>query len=195
MTGRTARKGWEGLRWYVGVPIATNPLILVDMGTILALLWIGGLLSVVLIQLLTARTLTGAQVQGAAAYATYLILFVAGAFLLVTVLLRNRYVALYRFDDEGAYCETIRKGRGPLQESLHWRPFPVDPIVKPARSTKKSVPWGHVHTVQPMAGSLVLLLRAGRGTAMRVYCPDEGVFEKALHYAQMRLSEGRSARS
>lgn len=182
----------RGLRWYAGVPIGTNPLILTDIGTILVLLWGAAMLSVTLLQLILGGSVEGSHVQGAAVFATYLILFVGGAFLVIAfVLLQNRYVVLYRFDDEKAYCESMKKGFRSMAESLHWRPFPVEPPSGPTRSTAKSVLWRDVERVYPMADMRVILLRRGRGTAMRVYCPDRAVYEKALHFIQEKVPQGR----
>ena len=188
-------KGNKSLRWYTGVPIGTNPLILMDMATILAILWGAAALTVTLLQIFFGDALTALHLQGAVLFASYLVLLGGGVFLAVSfLLLQNRYIALYRFDDEGAYCESMRRGKGPLAESLHWRPFPVKPLNGPARTAKKSVPWGDIQRAELLEGMRVILLKARRGTALRVYCPDSRICSEALRFAEEKIKiQGKGA--
>lgn len=180
-----------GLRWYAGVPIATNPLILVDIGSLLVMLWGGALLFITGLQLVIGDGLQGSHVQGAAVFATYLVLFVAAAFVFIAVaLFQNRYGALYRLDDEKAWCETIKKAPSSLGESLHCLPFHINPPAPPYRSVVKSVPWSEVEKVTPMADVRAILLKRGRGTAMRIYCPDGAAFSEALRFISDRVGAG-----
>lgn len=181
-----------GLRWYAGVPIATNPLILIDIGSLLVLLWGGALLFITAIQLFVGGGLEGSHVQGAAAFATYLVLFAAAAFLFIAaVLFQNRYGVLYRLNDEKAWCETIKKAPSSPGESLHCLPFTISPPTPPFRSVIKSVKWEEVGKVVPMADIRTILLRRGRGTAMRIYCPDEAVFDEALSFINSMVPGGK----
>lgn len=170
-----------GLRWYAGVPVATNPLILIDIGSLLVLLWVGALLFITVAQLLLGGGLQGSHVQGAAVFATYLALFVAAAFLFIAaVFFQNRYGVLYRLDGEKAWCETIKKAPSSPGESFHCLPFHISPPAPPFRSTVKSVPWREIEKAVPLADVRTILLRRGRGTAMRIYCPDKALFDEAL---------------
>lgn len=195
MKNRPERADRKSLRWYAGIPIGTNPLILMDIVTVLAILWGGTALTVTLLQIFFGDTLTGVHIQGAILFASYLALFVGSVFLAVSFLLfRNRYVALYRFDDNGAYCESMKRGFGPIGESLHWRPFPVKAVNAPGRTVKKSVPWGRIQRVEPLEDMGVILLKAGRGTALRVYCPDSSIYEEALEFVREKLKRQEKGR-
>ncbi|NLL37140.1 MAG: hypothetical protein GX256_06425 [Fretibacterium sp.] len=183
------------LRWYVGVPIGTNPLILMDFATVLVLVWAFAITAVVLLQLFFGHSLTGEHIQAAARLATRLVLLAAAGFAIISfLLLRNRYTALYRLDREGLYCENMRMGwgeggLGELSKSFHWRPFAVPPLRDPAKSVTKKVPWRLVDKVLPLEGTRTLLFKSGRGTAARVYCPDDGTFERALRFARAHIPE------
>jgi hypothetical protein len=186
-----------GLRWHTGVPVATNPLILVDIGSLLVLLWGGTVLFITGLQLVIGDSLQGSHVQGAAVFATYLALFTAAVFLFIAVVFfQNRYVVLYRLDDEKAWCETIKKTPSSLAESLHCLPFPVPSPVPPFRSVVKSVPWDGIGKAVPLADVRTILLKRGRGTAMRIYCPDDAVFGEALRFInEMTAAGGKGLKS
>ncbi len=188
MKNRPERADRKSLRWYTGIPIGTNPLILMDIATVLAILWGVTALTVTLLQVFFGDTLTGVHIQGAVLFATYLVLFAGSVFLAVSfLLLRNRYIALYRLDDDGAYCESMKRGFGPIGESMHWRPFPVKPVNGPARTAKKSVPWERIQRVEPLKEMGVILLKAGRGTALRIYCPDSRIYAEALEFVREKI--------
>jgi hypothetical protein len=191
----------ETLRWFAGVPIGTNPLILMDLGMVLAILWAGSFVFLIFLQLLFGKTLNRIQISAAVGFASFLALFIIGAFLVISFLIfQNRYVALFRFDSEGVFCESIRKGPGSFRESMHWRPFPIEPVLNAAKSVTRMVPWGRIHTLEPAAGLQVIFLKGTKKTLMRIYCPDQNTFEQALAFGRARLfdrfsGEGNSSAS
>ena len=161
------------LRWYVGVPLGTNPLILLDLSLLALQAGFGGYVD-------------ASHVKGAALVSGYLVLVFLGLFGVVCfVVMRNRYAALYRFDEEDAFCDNMRSNpRAADGRRLHFTGYPIDPILEVIRSTERRARWEDVTTVQPMDAMRVLLLRGRRGVLMRVYCPDDATYDQALLYAE-----------
>lgn len=183
------------LRWFTGVPVATNPLILADLGALMVLLWAGVTLALALIQFFFT-SLGGAHIQWAALVGIYMSLLAAALFFGLSFLIfQNRYIALYRFDEEGAYCESMRKRGGSTGEWFHWKPFPVPPLQDPPKSAKKTAPWHEVKGLHPMDGQRVFLLKSGRGTAMRVYCPDDEIYRRALSFAASKINRAKDGKT
>ncbi|MEA4877984.1 hypothetical protein RBH88_00445 [Aminobacterium sp. MB27-C1] len=177
----------EHMRWFTGVPIGTNPLILLDMGISSVILWSLAVVLVILLQAFFGKSMSGAYIRSAVLFANYLVAFVVGAFLIVAFLLfPNHYVVLYRFDPEYAYSESMKGKRFSLRESMHWRPFQVNAIEKFKRNVTKKVQWSDVRCFQTMDTMHVIFLKGTKGTLMRIYCPDEHVYRQAVAYIQQR---------
>lgn len=175
----------EKLRWYVGVPLGTNPLILLDLAILLSIGWAVSWLALLALQAGFGGFLEVSHLREAAGTAGYLILIFLALFGAVCFLvMRNRYAALYRFDPGEAFCDNMRANPKALDGRLfHFRGWPIDPNVEPIRSTDRCVRWEDVTAVQPIDAMRVLLLRGRRGVLMRVYCPDDAVYRQALLYA------------
>ncbi len=181
--------GAEQLRWFSGVPIATNALILKDLAETLAILGGSAIAFVLLVQLFVGRSIDGAQFRVAATLACYVVGFVAAAFAIVAFpIFGNHYVVLYRFFPNDIYCESMRGGAFSLKNALHRRAFPVEPATGPGRSTTKVVPWERVCGFDADARRRVIHLRSARGTLMRIYCPDGDTYERALARIRERMS-------
>ena len=177
------------MRWFVGVPIGTNPFILRDFARTACILWVVVAALVAAAQLFVGGSLGGAQILGAASFAGYMVLCAAAAFALVAFLLfQNRYVALYRFFDDAVYCESMRARGFALMEAAHAHPFPVEPPEGRGRSATKVVPWREVRGFVPMKSSRAIDLKGTRGTLLRIYCPDDAVYEQALACVQERAA-------
>lgn len=190
------RKGAPGgarpkrLRWYVGVPIATNPLILLDVVSVLCIAW--GLMTVLLLvlQLWFGGYLDRTHLTGAAWVSGYVTLVFVSVFIFAALLIqKNRYAALYRLEEGEAYCENLRVRPVPSGPAacLRWRGYPVEDVTNPLRSVVKRVAWGDVRGVQALEKVRVLLLRGRRGVLMRVYCPDAETFGRARAFVEERL--------
>ena len=92
------------LRWYAGVPIGTNPIVLFDVIKLSFLLWCLTFFSVGLLQIFIDGMFVREQIKGAIGLANHLVILVWAVFFAVAFLfLRNRYVVLCRLDGEGAY--------------------------------------------------------------------------------------------
>lgn len=180
----------ESMRWFVGVPVVTNPLLLQDLFRAAATAWGGVFFLAILVQFAFGGVPGGEEILAAFAFAGWLPLFIFCVFLFFgVVFFRNRYVALYRFDADGVYCESMVKRGGPLKESLRRRPFPVGEILEPARSVVKTLPWEEIDAVLPMEDMLVVLLKKKESVRMRLYCPDEAHFSRVLSECALRLEE------
>lgn len=181
----------ESMRWFVGVPIVTNPLLLQDLFRAAATAWGGVFFLAILVQFAFGGVPGGEEILAAFSFASWLPLFLFCVFAVFgVVFFRNRYVALYRFDRDGIYCESMVKRGGPLKESLRRRPFPVGEMLEPARSVVKTLPWEEIDAVLPMKDLLVVSLKKKGGVRMRLYCPDEMLFSRVLSECQRRL-EGK----
>ena len=184
----------EQLRWFCGVPIATNALILKDLAWTLAILAGGAVAFVLLVQLLVGRAVGGAQFRVAATLACYVVGFIAAAFAIVAIpLFGNHYVVLYRFFPDSVYCESMRGRFFSFRNAFHMRAFPVEPMTRPGRSTTKAVPWERVFRFEADARRRVIVLGGAKGTLMRVYCPDGETYERALGCVRERTTGARPA--
>lgn len=175
------------LRWYAGVPIGTNPIVLFDVIKLSFFLWCLTVFSVGLLQIFIDGMFVREQIKGAIGLANHLVILVWAVFFAVAFLfLQNRYVVLCRLDGEGAYCESMRRGWGSLSESFHWRAFAVKGPVKsswgPGKSARKTVPWACWNKVCPRKTTRTILLKEGKVTILRLYCPDGRCFEQAVDF-------------
>ncbi len=184
----TPRRGT--LRWFVGIPIGTNPLILMDTASVLVVAWCVMAVILLVLQLWFGGYLNASHLRGAAWVSGYVTLVFAGIFVLTAfVVQRNRYAALYRFEEKEAYCENLRVRPHPVVPSRlpRWRGYAVDPPLNPLRSVIRRAAWADVTSVTAIPELRVLLLRGGRGVLLRVYCPDDEVFRGAREYVRTRL--------
>lgn len=176
----------SGPRWFVGIPLATNPLILLDVFSVLILAW--GVMTVLLLGL---QFVLGGYVDirhpveaiSISGYVTavFFLIFVLVAF----VIQRNRYAALYRFEKDEVYCENLRAYPRPLESSVlpRWKGYAIEDVRDPIRSIAKCVKWADVRSVVSLEHLNVFLLKGKRSVLMRVYCPDKPRFEKARNAA------------
>lgn len=167
------------LRWFVGVPICANIMILSDVAGGTVVLSVIVALGVSLLQLVLdsheSALRAGLSVAGLFA------LFFLTAFAAVGLIFhRNRYIALYRFDSNSIYRENMTRIRGPLSESFHCRPFPVEPSIEARRGLKKTVSWSDVREVSGVEWMRTIILRGEKGDLMRIYCPNTAIYQKAL---------------
>ena len=171
------------VRWFAGVPIASNPLLLRDLGLALFFLGLGSAVFVTLAQFFMGVSPGKAMFQVTATLAGYVMAFIIAAFAIGSLLFfGNRFVALYRLQYDGIYCESMRGAMFPLADFLHWRPFPASPTLNSGRSVIKFVLWDEVRSVKSHDSLRTILLQGRGGTIMRIYCPDETIYKKALDY-------------
>ena len=180
----------DGLRWTAGVPVGTNPLILLDFLTIEAVVFLLAWLILLAAQFYFDGFVHLSHVRGAAVIGLDLCLLCAVFYVVVAfVVLRNRYAAAYRFDENGARCENLRCFPRALGSAfLRFRPFAVEPPQSWSKSVEKQVSWADVSEAAELPSLRVLLLKGRRGTLMRVYCPDAETYAAALRFACEKIS-------
>ncbi len=178
------------LRWFVGVPVLTNTLIWLDILLFLVILWLLVVTGILAIQwVMTSAPLSA--LPAAVSFAVtvsgfFALLFTVGAIFIY----RNRYVVLYDFGEDAVMCESMIKWRGPIHESFHVRPFPMEPLYDARKSVAKRVHWADVTEIEPIDGMRIFLLRGNaqrRSVLMRVYCPNDKIYELALETAQKKV--------
>lgn len=167
--------------WYVGIPICTNPLIILDVITVAAILWAGGMLFVMLGQATIGGGLTYDAVMASFFIGMYLALAALAAFVFVGgFLFGNRYAALYRIDAHGIYCEYMRGDIHAIGRIfLPGRGYAVSPVRDPHKTVEKRIQWESIRSIGVMEKQRVLVIRGRRGTLAKVYCPDAAVLQKA----------------
>jgi len=188
--GPESGEGAEQLRWFCGVPIATNALILKDLARTLAILAGSAVAFVLLVQRIAGGPVGGAQLRVAAVLAWYVVGFVAAAFAIAAIpLFGNHYVVLYRFFPDLVYCESMRGRFFSFRNAFHMRAFPVEPMTRPGRSATKVVPWERVVGFKADDSRRVIHLEGAKGTLMRVYCPDADMYTRVLACVGERTSD------
>jgi hypothetical protein len=161
-----------------------------DVASVLSIAWSVMVVVLLLLQLYFGGYLEATHLKGAAYVAGYVTLLFIGIFVLAAfVIQRNRYAALYRFEQDEVYCENLRTSPRPSRRvyGLRWRGYAIEPVSNPLRSVVKRTLWKDVRAVSAIGELRVLLLRGKRGVLMRVYCPDEEVFAKARAFAERAL--------
>ncbi len=188
------RESQEALRWFVGVPVGTNVFFLMDLAAFLVAAWAVTFLSLLALQRLTAGHifqdhLTAAFQMGLWMDGVFTAIFLIAAF----PFLKNRYAAYYHLEEWGVRCENLRCSPQALGGNwrLRWRPWAIEPVLDPARAVERQVPWNHVRSVQALPEMATLLLRGRWGTVMRVYCPDEATFRRALDFSRSHVPQER----
>ena len=178
------------LSWRVGVPVGSNPLILLDFASILVVAFLLAWLVLLAAQFYFDGFVTAAHVWSGAIVAFDFCVLLAIFYAVVCFLvMRNRYAALYRFDRTGAHCDNLKCYPKALEwKALHCLCYPIDPPPFSPRSVEKHVAWSDVARVAELRPLRVLLLKGRRGTLMRVYCPDGGTYAAALRFVEAKIA-------
>lgn len=180
----------DNLRWFAGVPVGTNPLILKDFGAALILVWTGMTFFSVLLQSFFGEGINREQLLSLISYSNRLILLLCAAFAAVAfVFLRNRYVVLVQLDREGVFCESMRRGNGSFEESFHWRAFPVFSPPPCMKGAANQIPWQQVRNTIALPTFRVILIKPEAGSSMRIYCPDGDVFDRAVFFIKEAVAD------
>ncbi|MCI6260670.1 MAG: hypothetical protein MR616_05955 [Pyramidobacter sp.] len=180
--------GDAALRWFTGVPLGTNPLILLDFVTLLAIAWVVSWGALIATQFVLGGYVDVSHYKGAAVVASYLSLVFIGFYCVICfVITRNRYAALYRCDRAAILCENMRCNPRALERRLlRFTAYPIEPVRAPIRSVERRVLWKDVTKARKIDDLRVIVLKGKRGTLMRVYCPDEKIYARALAFIAER---------
>ena len=181
----------EGLRWYAGVPVGTNPLILLDFATILTVAFLLTWLILLASQFYFDGSVQAVHLRGAAVIAfDFCLLFTLFYVVVSFLIMRNRYAAYYRFDKNGAHCNNLKCYPKELTKCIaHFRCFPIETPNDCIRNVEKHASWADVEHVVELESLRVLLLKGRHGTLMRVYCPDAHSYAEALDYSLTKCRE------
>ena len=164
------------MRWFCGVPVLANPIILIDLFTAVVIIWFVSVLLVV-----GAQALLGAHIAAACVWATYVAAAMPLMYAVICLLFfRRGYVILYRLEENGLFMETMRGSSLSGGGVFAVRPFPVPDQSSPARSVTKDVSWADVKAVRELREMRAPQLRGRFGALATVYCPDRAVYEQAL---------------
>lgn len=176
------------LRWFVGIPVVTNPIIVLDVSLAVVVVWLGTTVVVAAGQQFIGSGLTHASLMAAVMYAAYLAGAIIAVFLIAGIFaLRNKYAALYRIDARGVYVETMRANeiKG---EWFHTAPFPIGPIHR-LKSTPRVFAWQDITGYQEVDSVRAITLKGKRGTLTKIFCPDDDVYAAALRALDARLKK------
>lgn len=182
------------LSWHVGVPVGSNPLILLDFASILVIIFLLAWLILLTAQFYFDGFVTAVHVWSGAVVAFDLCVLLVIFYAVVCFpIMRNRYAALYRFNRTGAHCDNLKCFPKALKwKLLHCRCYPIEPPL-PSRSVEKHVSWGDVTHFIELRSLRVLLLKGKRGTLMRVYCPDRESYAAALRFIEAKIAAETAA--
>jgi hypothetical protein len=178
------------MRWFCGVPVLANPIILIDLFTAVVIIWFVSVLLVVGAQaLLGDGPLLGAHIAAACVWATYVAAAMPLMYAVICLLFfRRGYVILYRLEENGLFMETMRGSSLSDGGVFAVRPFPVPDQSSPARSVTKDVSWADVKAVRELREMRALQLRGRFGALATVYCPDRAVYEQALEFIRKKAA-------
>jgi hypothetical protein len=172
------------LQWYVGVPLGSNPLILLDFASALAVTFMLGWLVILIAQLYFDGYIGLSHLRGAAIVSMDLCFLLCIFYIVVCFgVLRNRYAAQYRFDVNGAHCDNMRAYPKALtRRLLHFRCYPIEPQREFSKNVERHTHWADVTKITELPELGVLVLRGRRGMLLRIYCPDEKIYRSAREY-------------
>lgn len=175
------------MRWFCGVPVLANPLILLDLLSAAVIMWFVTVLLVVAAQaLLGDGPLLKAHITAACILACYVSALMPLMYFAVCLLFfRRGYVTLYRLEENGLFMETMR-GSSCSGGVFTVRPFPVEGPFDDSRHVARDVPWADVRSVRELPELRTLLLKGRFGTRARVYCPDGSTYAEALEFIRKK---------
>lgn len=177
------------LRWRVAVPLVSNPFLLMDF-TLFAVCGAGLVLFTLLTGVwFTEGRLTVEDLRASAVFTAWIFAAIILAFVVLGLLcFRNRYFALFRFDNEGIYSEGCR---GTDQRNDFFCPFtrpcPVWEPLHSAHVTSRHLPWYKVKSFVDIPSMRVIHLKRGCWHMLRLYTPDAVTHAKVVASLVQRL--------
>ena len=178
------------LRWFCGVPVLANPLILIDLFSAVVIMWFVTVLLVVGAQaLLGEGPLLKSHIAAACVWATYVSALMPLMYFAVCLLFfRSGYVILYRLGENGLFMETMRGTKDAGGGVFCARPFAVPDRNSSVRSVTRDVSWADVRGVRELPEMRALQLRGRLGVTATVYCPDADTYARALDFARKKAT-------
>ncbi|WP_350449906.1 hypothetical protein [Aminobacterium mobile] len=170
--------------WEVGIPMLSNPFVLVEFIVFFLFIWIV-VTGIALIVIVSTSHSFNFWVLGYALQAGGIAaaLF-AGVFLCIALLFfGNRFYGKYYLDNDGILYTTVRGQAFSKAPLFTVRPFPVGRIDMNKKAEKR-VYWQNVDTIEPFEKWRVIGLKKKSKTILRLYCPDEEIYDRALVWCQ-----------
>lgn len=180
---------FQPLRWAVGVPLGSNPLIILDFLSILVIVWLISWMALLIAQFyfdgfVHLQHLKGAAVLASDLSALLTIFYLGVCFLM----LRNRYAAVYRFDENGIFCDNLKTFPRALKwKPLHFRCYPIKDPDESGKKVSKHISWHEIVKAPKLAELRVIFLKGKRGTLLRIYCPTEEIMNEAAERIHERI--------
>ena len=178
------------VRWNVGVPIMTNPFILVDFARFILITMLVILVMVLIPQWFYTRNIGAREI--AALFKLCLLgaaLFTACFAVIGIFFLRNRYYALYVLNDQHIYYENIKGNDDSGFLSLALRPFPVKGRLNAVRGQRREISWQKVDSFVDFPVMRTILLKRGMWEILKLYLPDKAVHGKVRAFLEARLEK------
>lgn len=168
----------ERMRWFAGIPVLTNPLILRDVLVLTALAWAGTVAAIVAFQWFFGGSVRPEHFLGAAIYASYLAAMIVGLFVLIGIAFIGKFGALYKLDEDGLYVEQFR---GTLERTGTGSGigYPVRLVGQTHKSSVRVIGWEKIAGCRLLENRNVVLLLGSRGILTKLYCPDRETAQAA----------------
>ena len=178
------------LRWQAAVPLATNPILLLEVIQ-LALIGAAVVLAVLCVGVrLMSEALTLEDVLTSLWMACLVFLAVLAGFVAVaTFFFGNKYFAVYHADSSGIYYEGSRGQDGRSGFFFYMRTMPVISVVKIAGTSGRYLPWEKADRFQDIPSMRVIVIRRGFWHLLRLYTPDAITHKQVTHYLEQRLKK------
>ena len=187
---RQTGKRFVPLKWEVGVPVGSNPLIIIDFLSLILVIWGISYLVIIAAQLFFGGEVGKPQLWGAAVLSTDMAVLCVIFYLFTCfVIMRNRYAARYRLDEHGAYCDNIKAFPKAIRKALlHLKGYPIEMPKRQGKVVPRSCPWTDVRHVVEVRELGVIVLRGRWGALMRIYTPDLKTYMEAMEFIAERLA-------
>lgn len=181
----------HALQWEAGIPLVTNPFIWADLAKGLGISWI------VFIALATGILWDESWAERWPAWGVVTLchLFVAALFATVCLFIfRNRFAARFTLTSKGALYESGRLAAKAATAGLAAGLLARNPGLAGASllaSTQNSLmlPWREVKKCTRFPRRQVITLSNGWRPVLRLYCPDQAIYQQALDYVNARTGE------
>ena len=178
------------VRWGVGVPLITNPFILVDLARFVLVAMFVILVMAAIPQWAYAGEFTETQVLAICRLCLWGAALFAIAFAIIGGLFfRNRFYAVYVLNDRHIYYENVKGRDGGFFFIWNCRPFPMEGSLDVARRISREISWSKVDSFVDFPGMRTILLKRGMWEILKLYTPDEAVHSRVSAFLGSRLKK------
>lgn len=175
----------EATKWYVSVPILTNPVLSVEVLTVIAALLPITACFILLVQFMMGGGITPAQIGVAFRVGGTVSGGLLLAFSLIGgVILQNRYLSYYKMTDTQITNDIMRSSEPfSLRRWFRTKPLAVLPPAEAGKTVSKTLALHDIQKIKSIPSvNLITISAKNSGGLMKVYCADRVMFEKVkLH--------------